>query len=139
VQDFYNLADVYLDAVFHPRCLEDEQIFQQEGWHHELDTADGDMAFKGVVFNEMKGVYSQPDAMHGRQVQACLFPDNNYAADSGGDPAVIPQLTYDAFKAFHGKFYHPSNARCAPCRRVRLKVVCNDACFRFSGSAQTKA
>lgn len=114
MQDFYNLCDVYMDAVFNPRCLSDPQVFQQEGWHYELDAADGDMSIKGVVFNEMKGVYSQPDSVHYEQVQSELFPDNNYASNSGGDPQVIPDLTYDMFKDFHGKFYHPSNARCAP-------------------------
>jgi hypothetical protein len=113
VQDFYNLTDVYLDAVFHPRCLEDAQVFQQEGWHYELDSAEGEMQYKGVVFNEMKGVYSQPDSVHYRQIQQHLFPDNNYVADSGGDPQVIPELTYDRFKEFHGRYYHPSNARCS--------------------------
>ena len=113
MQDFYNLCDVYMDAVFNPRCLSDPQVFQQEGWHYELDSADADMSIKGVVFNEMKGVYSQPDSVHYEQVQSQLFPDNNYASNSGGDPEVIPDLTYDKFKEFHGKFYHPSNARCA--------------------------
>lgn len=69
------------------------------------------MTFKGVVFNEMKGVYSSPDSAHSRVTQTAMFPDNTYAVDSGGDPTVIPELTYDEFKAFHGRYYHPSNAR----------------------------
>ena len=112
LQDFYNLMDVYLDAVFNPRCINDPFVFAQEGWHHELDTVEGEMTFKGVVFNEMKGVYSQPDSIHYEDIQRYLFPDNNYAVNSGGDPEVIPDLTFDRFKEFHAKYYHPSNARC---------------------------
>ncbi|CAI5464186.1 unnamed protein product [Closterium sp. Yama58-4] len=111
LQDFYNLVDVYLDAVFFPNCVRDEKTFQQEGWHYELDDPKDDITFKGVVFNEMKGVYSQPDSVFMRAVQQALFPDNEYAVDSGGDPKVIPQLTFQEFQAFHAQFYHPSNAR----------------------------
>ncbi|XP_059647770.1 presequence protease 1, chloroplastic/mitochondrial [Cornus florida] len=110
-KDFYNLVDVYLDAVFFPKCIEDYQTFQQEGWHYELDNPSEDITYKGVVFNEMKGVYSQPDNILGRTSQQALFPDNTYGVDSGGDPQVIPKLTYKEFKEFHRKFYHPSNAR----------------------------
>ncbi|PHT63099.1 Presequence protease 2, chloroplastic/mitochondrial [Capsicum annuum] len=179
-KDFYNLVDVYLDAVFFPKCVEDFQTFQQEGWHYELNDPSEDITFKGVVFNEMKGVYSQPDNLLGRTSQqvgngpepvtpdrfnwirnwyrnfhtvfaagtgvpgtgmpefspcshrsACyrfgperhrcdtgrddtilaLFPDNTYGVDSGGDPRVIPSLSFEEFKEFHRKFYHPSNAR----------------------------
>ena len=122
--DFYNLVDVYLDAVLHPACVSDPRTFAQEGWHYEVeDGKEGAGAvastpvpgaavrLKGVVFNEMKGVYSSPDAVHGRAVQQALFPDNTYAADSGGDPAAIPDLTFDEFRAFHARYYHPSNAR----------------------------
>ena len=111
LQDFKNLVDVYLDAVFHPRCMTNEKTFLQEGWHYELDSPEGEMTFKGVVFNEMKGVYSSPDSVLAREAQQALFPDNTYGVDSGGDPRVIPDLSFDEFKAFHGKFYHPSNAR----------------------------
>lgn len=110
-KDFYNLVDVYLDAVFFPKCLEDYQTFQQEGWHYELNNPSEDISYKGVVFNEMKGVYSQPDNILGRAAQQALFPDNTYGVDSGGDPRVIPKLTYEEFKEFHRKYYHPSNAR----------------------------
>ncbi|KAK9287309.1 hypothetical protein L1049_015722 [Liquidambar formosana] len=110
-KDFYNLVDVYLDAVFFPRCVEDFQTFQQEGWHYELNNPSEDISYKGVVFNEMKGVYSQPDNILGRTAQQALFPDNTYGVDSGGDPKVIPKLTYEEFKEFHRKYYHPSNAR----------------------------
>ncbi|XVF01236.1 hypothetical protein REPUB_Repub04eG0070600 [Reevesia pubescens] len=110
-KDFYNLVDVYLDAVFFPKCIEDFQTFQQEGWHYELNDPSEDITYKGVVFNEMKGVYSQPDNLLGRTAQQALFPDNTYGVDSGGDPQVIPKLTFEEFKEFHRKYYHPSNAR----------------------------
>ncbi|CAI9104360.1 OLC1v1003016C2 [Oldenlandia corymbosa var. corymbosa] len=110
-KDFYNLVDVYLDAVFFPKCVEDFQTFQQEGWHYELNDPSEDITYKGVVFNEMKGVYSQPDSILGRTSQQALFPDNTYGVDSGGDPQVIPKLTFEEFKDFHRKYYHPSNAK----------------------------
>lgn len=107
-QDFYNLIDVYLDAVLYPNLT--RHTFEQEGWHYELDALDEPMTYKGVVFNEMKGAYSTPDEILGTQSQAILFPDNTYHLDSGGDPRVIPDLTFEGFKAFHGRYYHPSNA-----------------------------
>ncbi|THG05826.1 hypothetical protein TEA_026437 [Camellia sinensis var. sinensis] len=116
-KDFYNLVDVYLDAVFFPKCVEDFQTFQQEGWHYELNNPSEDITYKGVVFNEMKGVYSQPDNILGRASQQAsilllaIFPDNTYGVDSGGDPLVIPKLTFEEFKEFHRRYYHPSNAR----------------------------
>ncbi|KAL6494730.1 Homeobox protein PKNOX1 [Orobanche gracilis] len=110
-KDFYNLVDVYLDAVFFPKCVEDIKTFQQEGWHYELNDPSEDITYKGVVFNEMKGVYSQPDSILGRASQQALCPDNTYGVDSGGDPQVIPKLTFEEFKEFHRKYYHPSNAR----------------------------
>ncbi|XWS39966.1 hypothetical protein CRYUN_Cryun18bG0099700 [Craigia yunnanensis] len=110
-KDFYNLVDVYLDSVFFPKCIEDFQTFQQEGWHYELNDPSEDITYKGVVFNEMKGVYSQPDNLLGRTAQQALFPDNTYGVDSGGDPQVIPKLTFEEFKEFHRKYYHPSNSR----------------------------
>lgn len=109
LQDFYNLMDVYLDAVFHPRISED--IFRQEGWHVEALSTDGPWTYKGVVYNEMKGVYSSPDSILAEQSQQALFPDTLYSLDSGGNPAVIPDLTYAAFRDFHSRYYHPSNAR----------------------------
>ena len=109
LQDFYNLVDVYLDAVFHPRI--GPEVLMQEGWHYELDAPNAPMTYKGVVFNEMKGVYSSPDALLSKLSQESLFPDNEYGLDSGGDPRHIPELTYTAFKAFHETYYHPSNAR----------------------------
>lgn len=108
VRDFYNLIDVYLDAVFHPRLT--PEVLQQEGWHHELGDPTGPMTYKGVVFNEMKGAYSSPDGLISEYSQQALFPDTTYGLDSGGDPEVIPQLTFAAFMDFHRRYYHPSNA-----------------------------
>lgn len=109
LQDFYNLIDVYLDAVLHPTIS--PYTLLQEGWHYELDTPEGDISYKGVVFNEMKGSYSSPDSVMEEKSKAILFPDNVYAHDSGGNPEVIPDLTYEQFKRFHDTYYHPSNAR----------------------------
>jgi Zn-dependent M16 (insulinase) family peptidase len=109
IQDFYNLVDVYLDAVFHPRLT--PETFQQEGWHYELDAPDAPLVYKGVVFNEMKGNYSSPDRMLGEVSQQSLYPDITYGLDSGGDPRRIPDLTFEQFKDFHARHYHPSNAK----------------------------
>jgi len=109
LKDFYNLIDVYLDAVFYPKIT--KEIFKQEGWHYELETAQGPLSCKGVVFNEMKGVYSSPDSILMEQSQRSVFPDTAYGLDSGGDPEVIPKLTYSQFREFHSRYYHPSNAR----------------------------
>jgi hypothetical protein len=108
-QDFYNLVDVYLDAVFFPRIT--PAFFRQEGWHYEIDGPDAPLTCKGVVYNEMKGVYSSPDSILLERSQQALFPDTTYGLDSGGNPAVIPTLTYQAFRRFHETCYHPSNAR----------------------------
>ncbi|MFZ0930190.1 MAG: insulinase family protein [Syntrophobacteraceae bacterium] len=108
-RDFHNLIDVYLDAVFYPRLT--PFVLQQEGWHYELSDPDAPLTIKGVVYNEMKGVYSSPDSMLSELSQQSLFPDTTYGLDSGGDPRVIPSLTFEQFKSFHDKFYHPSNAR----------------------------
>jgi hypothetical protein len=108
LQDFYNLIDVYLDAVFYPQIT--PHHLQQEGWHYELNQLDEPLTFKGVVFNEMKGAYSSPDALLYRYSKQTLFPDNTYGHDSGGDPKAIPDLTYEQFRQFHATYYHPSNA-----------------------------
>ncbi|RBN34856.1 peptidase M16 [Lawsonia intracellularis] len=108
LQDFYNLIDVYLDAVFFP--LITKSIFQQEGWHIEIEDTKKPLTYKGVVFNEMKGVYSSPDAILMEKSQQSLFPNMLYSLDSGGDPKIIPQLTYEKFIEFHSSHYHPSNA-----------------------------
>ena len=98
LQDFYNLIDVYLDSAFYP--LIPERILQQEGWHYEIDDLDAPLTLKGVVFNEMKGAYSSPDDLLGDKSRSSLFPDQTYGLDSGGDPSVIPDLTYAEFKEF---------------------------------------
>jgi Zn-dependent M16 (insulinase) family peptidase len=108
LQDFYNLIDVYLDAVFYP--LIPKHTLQQEGWHFEIESPDDPLTFKGVVFNEMKGDYSSPDRLVESKSRNSLFPNHTYGLDSGGDPAVIPDLTYTEFKSFHEDYYHPSNA-----------------------------
>ena len=109
LQDFYNLIDVYVDAVFYPRIT--PAIFQQEGWHFEKEKMDAPLSYKGVVFNEMKGAYSSPDSLLSEYSLQSLFPDNAYGFDSGGNPKEIPNLTYEQFHAFHERYYHPSNAR----------------------------
>lgn len=109
-KDFRNLMDVYLDAVFYPRVREDAEIVMQEGWHYELDHADDELTYKGVVFNEMKGVYSSPDSVLERQMMRELFPDTTYGVDSGGDPDHITDLTYEEFRNFYNVHYHPSNS-----------------------------
>ncbi len=109
IQDFYNLIDVYIDAVFHPLISED--TFRQEGWHVEAENADDPWTFKGVVYNEMKGVYSTPDSVLAEQSQQSIFPDMVYNLDSGGNPRDILRLSYEGFKNFHKNYYHPSNAR----------------------------
>ncbi len=109
LQDFYNLIDVYLDAVFYPRLT--PHVLRQEGWHYELEDPGNPLVYKGVVFNEMKGAYSSPDNVLGEYSLQSLFPDNPYGLDSGGDPKHIPRLTFDQFHAFHQQYYHPSNAR----------------------------
>ena len=108
VRDFRNLTDVYLDAVFFPRIP--EEVFQQEGWHLEPD-GEGGHGIKGVVYNEMKGVFSSPESVLSRFSLQSLFPDTVYGLESGGDPEVIPQLTYEQFVRFHTTCYHPSNSR----------------------------
>lgn len=108
--DFKNLMDVYLDAVFFPNMLKDKEVLMQEGWHYEMASADSPLTYSGVVYNEMKGVFSSPDAQLERHVMDNLFPDTTYGVESGGDPDCIPQLTQEAFAAFHAKYYHPANS-----------------------------
>ena len=109
-QDFRNLMDVYLDAVFHPNLYREEKIFKQEGWHYEAESTDGPVTLNGVVYNEMKGVYSSPDGVLERAVNEALFPGHPYAEESGGDPDFIPELTYESYLDFHSRYYHPSNS-----------------------------
>ena len=109
-QDFKNLMDVYLDAVFNPNITKYEEIFKQEGWHYELTGKDDELKINGVVYNEMKVAYSSPDEVLSSQIYRSLFPDNTYSKDSGGNPEYIPKLTYEAYLDFYHKYYHPSNS-----------------------------
>ena len=109
-QDFKNLMDVYMDAVLHPNILKYEEIFKQEGWHYELEDLDAPITINGVVYNEMKGAYSSPDEMLQMLIYQNLFPNNAYGKDSGGNPAHIPELTYDDYLNFYKKYYHPANS-----------------------------
>lgn len=108
--DFQNLMDVYLDAVFHPNIYKNEKIFRQEGWHYELEDEAAPLQYNGVVYNEMKGAFSSAEEVLDRTVFNTLFPDTAYGVESGGDPEVIPQLTYGEFLDFHRRYYHPSNS-----------------------------
>lgn len=108
-KDFDNLMDVYLDAVFNPMIYEREEIFRQEGWNYTFN-ADDQLEVNGIVYNEMKGVFSKPDEMLLSKAMEKLFPDNNYGYESGGDPKHIPDLTYEDYLAFHKRYYHPSNS-----------------------------
>lgn len=108
-QDFQNLMDVYLDAVFHPNIYQKKAIFLQEGWRYELSD-EGELSYNGVVYNEMKGAFSDADQILYREIKKALYPDTAYGVESGGDPANIPDLTYEDFLAFHQKYYHPSNS-----------------------------
>lgn len=108
--DFHNLMDVYLDAVFYPNCLKNPQILMQEGWHYELENKDAPLTYNGVVYNEMKGALSSPEAIMEDRAMEKLFPDTTYGVESGGDPEVIPTLSFREFTEFHRRFYHPSNS-----------------------------
>ncbi len=107
-KDFDNLMHVYLDAVFHPNIYANENIFRQEGWHYEHE--DGEIKVNGVVYNEMKGVMSSPDDVLNDKIMASLYPETTYSIVSGGDPEVIPSLTYENYLDFHKRYYHPSNS-----------------------------
>ena len=109
-KDFQNLMDVYLDAVLHPNIYREEKIFRQEAWHYEMESADDALTINGVVYSEMKGAYSSPDDVLEREIMNSLYPHTSYAVESGGDPDVIPELTYEDFLAFHQRYYHPSNS-----------------------------
>lgn len=109
-KDFKNLMHVYLDAVFYPNIYKEEKIFKQEGWHYEMESMESPLSINGVVYNEMKGAFSSPDDVVEREIMNSLYPDTSYGMESGGDPDVIPELTYEEFLNFHRKFYHPSNS-----------------------------
>ena len=109
-KDFQNLMDVYLDAVFHPNIYAKPEIFMQEGWHYEMEDPDIPLIYNGVVYNEMKGVYSSPESVVARCIGDFLFPDSVYRYDSGGDPKDIPSLTREEYLDYHRRYYHPSNS-----------------------------
>ncbi|MBP2630107.1 MAG: Peptidase associated domain protein [Firmicutes bacterium] len=109
-KDFHNLMDVYLDAVFYPCMYECPEILMQEGWHYEAENTKDELKYKGVVYNEMKGAFSSPEAILDKEIVASLFPDTTYGFESGGDPEVIPELTQKMFLDFHKKYYHPANS-----------------------------
>ncbi|MGL5615801.1 MAG: insulinase family protein [Sarcina sp.] len=109
-KDFFNLMDVYLDAVLYPNIYKYKEIFMQEGWHYNLENIEDEITYNGVVYNEMKGAYSSPDSMLYRKIPGSLYPNTTYVESSGGDPEKIPDLTYEDFLNFHKKYYHPSNA-----------------------------
>lgn len=109
-KDFQNLMEVYLDAVFNPNIYDKKEIFLQEGWHYHLENKEDEIYYNGVVYNEMKGAYSSPEAVVTELTGASLFPDTQYGVDSGGNPINIPDLTYEYFLDFHKRFYHPSNS-----------------------------
>lgn len=109
-KDFINLMDVYLDAVLYPNIYNSPETFMQEGWHHELNDPDDPITIRGVVYNEMKGVFASPEQILFRKIEESLFPDTVYRFESGGDPEAIPDLTYEQFLDFHKTYYHPSNS-----------------------------
>lgn len=141
-QDYLNLADVYLDAVFDPNAVKSPFAFWQEGWHYEIDEKSGNLSYNGVVYNEMKGVFADPERAAGRDVLSYLYPDTVYGYDSGGKPEAIPDLTYEKFCAFYKKFYHPSNAKIFLDGKVDLPPVLaklDGYLKRFAGSGNVTA
>lgn len=110
MSDFKNIMDVYMDAVFYPNIYKHREIFMQEGWHYELESVDAPIEYNGVVYNEMKGVYSSADDVLERLIMLSLYPDTAYSYESGGDPEKIPELTYEEFLKYHSEYYHPTNS-----------------------------
>ncbi len=108
-RDFFNLMNVYLDAVLYPNIYDNPYTLMQEGWHYEIDSREGDISYSGVVYNEMKGAFSSPERMLYWHLQRSLLPDTVYGFESGGDPKAIPSLTQENFLDFHRTYYHPSN------------------------------
>ena len=109
-KDYFNLMHVYLDAVFNPLMDTDTRILKQEGWHYELMSKDAPVEYRGVVYNEMKGAFSNPERILNFQMYKNLFPDNAYGFEAGGYPEAIPNLTQEDFVAFYKKHYHPENS-----------------------------
>lgn len=110
LKDFHNLVDVYLDAVFYPNAIKNDKIFKQEGWHYKIEDKDSDLNVNGVVYNEMKGVYSDPDSVLVSAICKNLYANTNYAYESGGDPDEIIDLSYEEFIDFHHRYYSPTNS-----------------------------
>ncbi|MGN0847170.1 MAG: insulinase family protein, partial [Kiritimatiellia bacterium] len=121
--DFLNLIDVYMDSVLHPLSVRSPMAFQQEGWHYELDGVDGELKRNGVVYSEMKGAFANPERRLYHELHRLAYPETCYGYVSGGDPAAIPELTFEKYKAFYNRFYHPSNARIFLDGRVDLPAV----------------
>lgn len=121
--DLLNLMDVYLDAVFHPLSVKSPLAFRQEGWHYELASADAELTRNGIVYSEMKGAFSTPERRLYHELRRLLYPQTCYGFVSGGDPAAIPTLDFEGYKAFYNRFYHPSNARIFLDGRIDLKAV----------------
>ena len=109
-KDFLNLIDVYMDAVLHPLSVKSPLAFRQEGWHWDIERADADLSRNGVVYSEMKGAFAKPEELIRHELRRMLFPGNTYSFVSGGDPAHIPELTFEKYKDFYFRHYHPSNA-----------------------------
>jgi len=109
-QDFKNLMHVYMDAVLYPNIYQRKEIFEQEGWHYDLESEEAQLKYNGVVYNEMKGAFSSPESQLFRLIQGSLFPDTSYGVESGGDPDFITELSYEEFIEFHKTYYHPSNS-----------------------------
>ncbi len=109
-EDFHNLMDVYLDAVFYPNIYSKKEIFMQEGWRYIINEETGELDVTGVVYNEMKGALSDPESLLQGAISRNLFGKTTYGFESGGDPAAIPNLTYEKFLSFHQNYYHPSNS-----------------------------
>lgn len=109
-KDYFNLMDVYLDAVFNPLIYNDERILKQEGWNYNLPSKDDPITINGIVYNEMKGAFSSPERELYFQIQKILFPETIYRFSSGGYPPSIPEITYEKFINYHKKYYHPSNS-----------------------------
>lgn len=99
-KDFQNLMDVYMDAVFHPNIGKHREIFCQEGWHYEMEDIDAPLTINGVVYNEMKGAFSAPEEVLSKEILSALYPDTSYFYESGGDPEIIPTLSYEKFWHF---------------------------------------
>ena len=137
-KDFLNLVKAYLDGVFKPAIYYNPNIFYQEGWHYELMDRTDEPVYKGVVFNEMKGVYSSEESVLLQNIQKLMFPDTCYGFSSGGIPSIIPELNYDKFIAAHKEYYHPSNAKVyldgsVPLEKV-LKMMDEEYLCNYSGS-----